>query len=190
MSNDNVVAQQLAIVRCFELWAKISMMIVDGKRDATSVAGVLQGLISQSSTKPVFDPATFVGEGWSYAEPRNKRSFILDLLEDYSKVNLSTDWLQGRQTIDGETRRKHILANDKHIPLNAEHFLDLWNNKEKIPEEWKKVMGVITFDGDVLRCVGGGRCVLCMFWQGGWCWNCDLLHNEWDAYCLSAVVAS
>jgi hypothetical protein len=36
MSNDN------AIVRCFKLWAKISMMVVDGSRDATSVADALQ----------------------------------------------------------------------------------------------------------------------------------------------------
>ncbi len=41
MSNDN------AIIRAFKLWAKISMMIVDGKRDATTVADALQVILNQ-----------------------------------------------------------------------------------------------------------------------------------------------
>ena len=45
MSNDN------AIARVFKLWAKISMMVVDGTRDATSVADVLQGILSPLSAK-------------------------------------------------------------------------------------------------------------------------------------------
>lgn len=41
MSND----KEYAIARVFKLWAKIGMMIVDGKRDATKVADVLQSIL-------------------------------------------------------------------------------------------------------------------------------------------------
>lgn len=41
MSNDS------AIARVFKLWAKISMMILDGKRDATTVANVLQVVLDE-----------------------------------------------------------------------------------------------------------------------------------------------
>jgi hypothetical protein len=185
MSNDN------AIVRCFKLWAKISMMLVDGTRDATRVANVLQGILNQS----MFSPAGFIGKGWSYAEARDPRSAALDLPGDYSKVKLSTDWLEGKLSVDdcvnGETRRTRILADTASTPLSADHFLDLWNNKEKIPEEWKNADGVITFDGDVLRGPDGCRYVLSLYWDGDeWYWYCDLLDGEWYAVSPSAVLAS
>lgn len=43
MSNDT------AIVRVFKLWAKISMMIVDGRRDAAEVADTLQTIVNTST---------------------------------------------------------------------------------------------------------------------------------------------
>lgn len=186
MSNDN------AIVRCFKLWAKISMMVVDGTRDATSVADVLQGILNKSERKPEFDSvAFFVKKGLSFAEARNPRSAALGLLDDYSKVKLSTDWLEGQPHVDGETRRTRIFADTASTPLNTDHFLDLWNNKDKIPEEWKKVKGVITFDGDVLLSPNSDRYVLFLYWDGGeWCWNCSWLGSEWNASPPSAVLAS
>ena len=45
MSNDN------AIVRAFKLWAKISMMIVDGTRDPENVADALQTILNQPRTR-------------------------------------------------------------------------------------------------------------------------------------------
>lgn len=186
MSNDSADS---AIVRCFKLWAKISMMVVDGTRDAMSVADGLQAILNQPQTR--LNPVTFIGKGWSYAEPRDSRSAALGLLPDYSKVKLSTDWLNGKSSVGGETRRTHILADTHHTSLNADHFLDLWNNKGKIPEEWKKVKGVITFDGDVLRNPRGYRYVLCLYWDGGgWRWICSWRDGSWDAYFPSAVLAS
>jgi hypothetical protein len=185
MSNDN------AIVRCFKLWAKISMMVVDGSRDATSVADALQGILNQSQQKSVFDPVAFIGEGWSFAEARNPRSAALGLLDDYSKVKLTTDWLEGKLSVGGETRRTRIIADTASTPLNADHFLYLWKNKEKIPEEWKNVKGVITFDGDVLRGPGGHRYVLCLFWRNDWwCWGYSWLDFDWSADYPSVVLAS
>lgn len=45
MSNDS------AIARVFKLWAKISMMILDGKRDATTVANVLQVILDEQPAR-------------------------------------------------------------------------------------------------------------------------------------------
>lgn len=183
MSNDN------AIVRCFKLWAKISMMVVDGTRDATSVADVLQGILNQPQGKPVFDPVAFLGEGWSFAEARNSRSSPVGLLDNYSIVKLSTDWLKGKSNVAGETRRMRILNDAVSIPLHADHFLDLLNNKRKIPEEWKKVKSMITFDGDVFLDPHGDRRVLCLTWQvGRWDWICVCLNDGWDASRPSTVL--
>lgn len=141
--------------------------------------------------KPIFDPVAFIGEGWSFAEARNPRSAALELLNNYSKVKLTMDWLEGKSRVDGETRRMRILAETASTPLNTDHFLDLWNNKEKIPEEWKKIKGVITFDGDVLRNPRGYRYVLYLYWRGGrWNWGYDWLGNGWYAHNPSVVLAS
>ena len=138
-----------------------------------------------------FSPVAFIGVDWSYAEARNPRSAALGLLDDYSKVKLSTEWLEGQSHVYGETHRTRIIADVDHISLNADHFFDLWNNKEKIPEEWKKASGVITFDGDVLLSPNGSRCVLCLYWYGdGWRWYYDGLLYGWFAYNPSAVVES
>ncbi len=187
MSNDNDKDK----ARLFNLIAKILMMVVDGTRDPKSVADVLQGILNQPQQKSAFSPVAFIGKGWSFAEARNPRSAALGLFDDYSKVKLSKDWLEGERHVDGETRRTRILADTTHTPLNADHFFDLWNNKEKIPEDWKKVEGVITFDGDVLRNPCGRRCVLYLCWSGGqWVLDCDWLGDGWFANYLSAVLAS
>lgn len=184
---ENVMSNDNAIVRCFKLWAKISMMVVDGTRDATNVANVLQGILNRSA----FDPVASIGKGWSFAEACESRSAALGLLDDYSKVKLSTDWLEGTSSVGGETRRTRIIAYTASTPLNADHFLDLWNNKEKIPEEWKKVNYVITFDGDILRDPDGERYALCLYWDvGSWHWGRRWLGLDWDASYPSAVLAS
>ena len=139
--------------------------------------------------KSLFDPATFIGKDWSYVQPRDPRSARLGLLADYSKVKLSIDWLQGQSVLDGETRRKHILADTVYTALNADHFFDLWTNKKKIPESWKK--GFISFDGYVLQNPNGNRYVLYLYWQdGGWDWNYGWMSREWNANNPSAVLAS
>jgi hypothetical protein len=98
------------------------MSIADGTRDATSVADALQGILSQTQTKPVFDPIVFIGEGWSFVEARNPRSAVLGLLNDYSKVKLSTDWLEGQSYVDGETRRTRIICIHSNLVLRVRIF--------------------------------------------------------------------
>ncbi len=156
----------------------------------------------KSQQKPAFNPAR-MGEGYSYSEARNWRSAALGLLDDYSKVNLSTDWLGGKPQIVGTLRRKRILADTANTPLNADHFVDIVDNKEKFPEEWKKDGRCITFDGDVFtfcdgrhhsdgRLFRGSRFVMGLSWLDGqplkhcvW-----LASHELDAKYPSAVLAS
>jgi hypothetical protein len=181
MSNGNVIE------RLWKLEATAKKLVLDDKRAPEQLCDLLQKFIDTAT----FSPLTFIGEGWLFAEARNPRSAALVLLDDYSKVKLSTDWLEGKSSIDGETRRTRILADTANTPLNADHFLDLWNNKEKIPEEWKKVKGIITFDGDVLRDSDGNRCVLFLCWRDGeWDWSYFWLDNRWSADDPSAVLAS
>lgn len=140
----------------------------------------------------IVNDAAFFKKGWSYAEPRDQRSATLGLLDDYSKVKLSTDWLQNQPRVEGETRREHILTDTSHVVLNTDHFRDLWNNKEKIPESWKKVAFNITFDGDILLHPRGHRSVLCLYWTDvdnyGWCWRCVRLSGEWERGNPAAVL--
>jgi hypothetical protein len=121
---------------------------------------------------------------------RDSRSAMVALLGDYSKVSLSTDWLQGQLEVDGKYRRMRILADTLHTPLNADHFFDLWNNKEKIPESWKEVKGGITFDGDLLR--NSSDCyVLCLYWSvREWCLGINSLSIKFEANRPSAVLVN
>lgn len=181
MSNGNVIE------RLWKLEASAKKLVLDGKRAPEQLCDLLQKFIDVA----VFSPVAFIGEGWSFAEPRNPRSAVLGLLDDYSKVKLSTDWLEGKSSVDSETRRTRILADTASTSLNTDHFFDLLNNKEKIPEEWKKVKGVITFDGDVLLGPNGDRYVLCLsLGDVKWGWGCYGLDGQWSASRPSAVLAS
>ncbi len=171
MSNDKDKA------RLIDLMGKVLMMVSDGKRDARTVADWLQKLVNERS----FVPATFMDKGWSYEGERDARSAAIGLLDNYSKVKFSTSWLKGGVRVSGKVRRCRILEDRFFVPLNCDHFFDLWNNKEKIPEEWKTVKGMITFDGDVLRDSVGGHFVMCLKWNSGeWIWSCDWLNNLWS----------
>ncbi len=102
----------------------------------------------KSQQKPVFD-LSWMGKGYSQYRPRDPRSAALGLLDDYSKVKLSTDWLKGKSQIAATLRRERILSDTASTPLNADHWVDIVDNMEKFPEEWKKDGRCITFDGDI-----------------------------------------
>jgi hypothetical protein len=142
--------------------------------------------------KPVFDPVTFFGKlGWGFVGIRDQRSATVGLIEDYGKVKLSTDYLQGETWVDAKTRRLRILEDKSSISLNFDHFLDFWNNKEKIPDSWKEAY-VVTFDGDILE--KSGLCYsLGLHWADydrQWHWSTRLFNQKSDASCPAAVVES
>lgn len=181
MSNDSEIA------RLWKLQSKINMMVLDGRRDTREVADAYQRILDGLST---FNPVGFIGMGWSYDDGRDQRSALFSYIDDYNKVKLSTDWLAGKASANGEVRRKSILVDTSSTPLNCDHFLDLWTNKEKIPESWKNV-GLITFDGDVLRGPDGSRNVLYLCWRAkGWDWHYRWLGHNFLASNPSAGVAS
>jgi hypothetical protein len=85
MSNGNVIK------RLWKLQASANKLVLDGKRTPEQLCDLLQKFIDAS----VFSPVSFLGARWSFAE-RNPRSVAIGLLDDYSKVKLSTDGLAGR----------------------------------------------------------------------------------------------
>lgn len=100
MSNDKTIVfnDENAIVRVFKLWAKIAMMIVDGKRDALAVANVLQGILG-----PVVKVLKFVG---------------LVSVDIYKPVNLD-EFLTARLGILIENNFKEQLACDTQFPVEG-----------------------------------------------------------------------
>jgi hypothetical protein len=127
--------------------------------------------ISFDRTKP-FNPAEFIGDGWSIVE-EDKRSLALTKL-DLSKVRFETMLKENETSITGEQKLKR-LKKAGHVRLDAKVFQTLWENQSLIPESWKeKTNGNTTFiyfDGTVLQNPCGHRYVLCLYWNDGkWRW--------------------
>ena len=141
-----------------------------------------------------FNPAEFIGKGWSILEDEtDTRSTALNEL-DLTKVQQVTMLKSGENVVNGEEKLKR-LKKDGRIRLDAEVFLTLWQNQLLIPESWKeKINGntrYIFFDGTVLRDSDGHRYVLYLCWNDGrWDWNVSWLGDDWNANNPSAVLAS
>ena len=137
-------------------------------------------------TKP-FDPAKFFeedGEGWKIMEEDDRSLALTEI--DLDKVRLESYLQRGEDYISGEENLFRAKAS-KHICLDARIFQTLWENPHLIPESWKeKTKGYMTyifFDGTVLRCPYGLRCVLCLYcdighWYCGFRWLGDIRSVE------------
>lgn len=139
-----------------------------------------------------FDPVAFISEGCSIEE-QDERSLKLREV-DLTKVNFETMLKDGEKMLDGEEKLKR-LKDAGHLRLDAKIFQTLWENQNLIPEAWKQPTNgnttYVFFDGTILRDSGGGRCVLCLYWNNGkWHWSYSWLDNKWDASIPSAVLAS
>ena len=179
MSNGNV--DELLL----KLMMEACNLVLDGKRTREELSLLLQRFIYE----PKFNPAVFIGPGWKYSKPRDKRSAVLGAAIDYTTVKLSHDWLRSSETwVKGDERHKCILADHSVAALNADHFLHYWNKPSEIPEEWKPY--VITFDGDELSSPDSGRFLLFLCWRGeGWQWGYRWLGHEHDVRYRAAVLA-
>lgn len=141
-----------------------------------------------------FNPAEFIGAGWSIiAEETDVSSIALTEL-DLNKVQQVTMLKDGETHIKGEEKLKR-LKESKNIRLDADIFLALWENQYLIPESWKEKVGgntrYIFFDGTVLRSSDGRRYVLYLCWDGGaWYWYVRWLGIDWNAGGPSAVLVS
>lgn len=156
-------------------------------------------------SKP-FNPAEFIGAGWSIwrgpadgnglegDEERDARSATLTEL-DLDQVQLVTCLKRGESVTTGEERIKR-LRTDGRVRLDENAFQAFWENRAQLPDRFKeRVNGntqFIFFDGVVLRGSDGGRYTLCLcFFDGGsWDWHCNWLGDDRDADLSSAVLAS
>jgi hypothetical protein len=148
-------------------------------------------IISIDRTK-LFDPATFIGQGWTIEE-QDERSLALTEV-DLTKVKFETCLQKGETSIQGEKKLKR-LKQMGNICLDAGVFMTLWQNQNLIPERWKeKTNGNTTFiyfDGTILRGPDGFRYVLCLYWlDDRWHWRCRRLGDDWVVRNPSAVLAS
>ncbi|TSD02914.1 MAG: hypothetical protein Athens071416_433 [Parcubacteria group bacterium Athens0714_16] len=139
-----------------------------------------------------FDPAKFIGAGWSIEEQDEKSLALTEI--DLTKVVFETTLEKNEKTINGVDKLK-CLKEKNVIRLDAKIFQTLWENQNFIPEEWKKKTNgnttFIFFDGTILRFSYGNRCVLYLYWYGGkWHWDFYWLDNDFDVSYPSAVLAS
>ena len=169
------------------------------------VAGIPR-VIPIDRSKP-FDPATFIGAGWSIwrgpangnglegEEERDSRSATLTEL-DLDQVQLVTCLKRGESVTTGEERIKCLRA-DGRVRLDENAFRAFWEKREQLPARFKKRVNgsniqFIFFDGVVLRSPRGRRCTLCLYFYIGdsWLWGCRWLVSDRFADCPSAVLAS
>ena len=148
-------------------------------------------MIKIDRTEP-FNLAQFRVQG-SSIEEQDERALVITEV-DLSKIRLETTLKPGETPVIGKERLKR-LKKAGHIRLDAKVFQTLWENQSLIPEKWKeKTNGNTTyifFDGTVLRCPGGSRCVLCLYWHDGeWYWHYRWLDDGFGASDPSAVLAS
>jgi hypothetical protein len=160
------------------------------RNSARLIVGAVKFVINRGR----FNPAKFIGQGWSIiADETDTYSTQLTEL-DFTKVQQVTMLKDSETYIKGEERLRR-LKESGNIRLDADIFLTLWENQHLIPEGWKeKVNGntrYIFFDGTVLRGPDGHRYVLYLYWDDdAWYWLVRWLGRGWDADGLSAVLAS
>ena len=126
-----------------------------------------------------FDPATFVGKGWSIV---GERKVLHEAWNPKQLVGISA-LMPSENYIDGNKWKKRLADNPL---LGVEAFWACWNNQDQIPEELKSK--IILFDGDVLQGPGGFRCSLCLGWDGDrWDWNSYWLDSSRGSGDVSAT---
>lgn len=156
-------------------------------------------------SKP-FNPAEFIGAGWSIwrgpadgnglvgEEERDYRSNTLIQL-DLSKVQLATCLKPKELVTTGEERIKRLKA-DGRVRLDENAFKAFWENQALIPSRFKERVNsniqFIFFDGVVLRSPNGDRCALyfCFSDYGSWDWDFRWLGGGRSVCSPSAVLAS
>jgi hypothetical protein len=124
----------------------------------------------------LFVPDAFLGKGWSILQ-QDKGSLVLTAI-DLLQVAFNKTITSAR------------------IQLDAGIFWELWENQDRIPDDWMKPSGngntrYICFGGTLLRNPDGVRCVLCLFWNGSeWRWSSDRSEYDWLPGRVFAVLKS
>lgn len=154
--------------------------LADGTHKIVPVGAVIANM--KFSVTKRLDPEAFIGKGRKFAERHGTSKAITEI--DLARITLVNPLKEeDRGSIKGEERLVRLLGDGK-IHLGADHFLACWENRQFLPEEWKKF--VITFDDDVLLGPSGSRYVLCLGWGGSeWDWDYNWLGSGFSARCRS-----
>ena len=168
-----------------------------GSRFTTFLKNGAKASITKSNAVPIdrskpFNPIEFFGKDWIIVE-QDERSLALTQV-DLTNVYLETCLKKGETCIKGEEKLRRFKRMDC-IRLDAKIFQTLWGNKHLIPETWKEKINnkirFIFFDGTVLCCPDGYRCVLSLYWDDDkWRSYYHGLDDGWLISDQSAVLAS
>ncbi len=181
-----------------------------GERFAAFVRNQCQLIVSEPKIISIdrtvsFNPAEFIGEGWTFWRgpadgtglegdlEQDSRSLALTEM-DLSKILLEAHLKPGETGTTGEERIKRLIAANR-IRLDLGVFKTLWDNKALIPKYKKKINGKSThifFDGQTLRSPNGKRFTLSLYLSddGTWCWLVHWLGYRRFVNDPSAVLAS
>ncbi len=181
----------------------VAKALIDGRE--SFFTGLKPSILPIDRSTP-FDPAKLIGKGWSIwkgpadgdgltgEEGQDQRSLALTEV-DLSKIMLRTSLKNKKETYIKGEETLNRLKKAKCIRLDAQVFLTLWKDQNRIPASFKELTNgnttFIFFDGAVLRGPDGYRYALCLYFSGvrwGWCYGwLDLVRYANDP---SAVVAS
>jgi hypothetical protein len=135
-----------------------------------------------------FDPAVFMGEGWSAAEEDERAERLPEI--DVSAITLVTCPNKDDERLSGEHCVK-LLKDTPHVRLGGRAFLGLWEHQGAIPESWKEPFTFVFFDGLILRHRNGNLYSLYLSWHDDqWHWYSGWLGNTRSARNPSAVLAA
>ncbi|MEK7639868.1 MAG: hypothetical protein AAB424_01890 [Patescibacteria group bacterium] len=166
-------------------------------KDLSGIRNVVRGFseivpIAHILERKRFDPAKFMGKGWTIDERVGQRS---GSNLDAGKI-IRKDYLKaGESFINGEERLKRIKANPADIQYDEQDFLALYEEKGQKTLRWLyDTQGItsLSFWGIILRIPLGDRRVLYLYrgGHGSWYWVFFWLDDDWYAGNPSAVLAS
>ena len=141
-----------------------------------------------------FDPASFIGIGWKFADTDADSRSLAFTEVDFSQVHYETCLKKGEQSITGEEKLKRLLGKGGSC-LDPRFGVALLQEKgQQALERLNKKHGItyLDFFGGILVAPNGHRYVLylCRHSFGGWYWDARWLGYGWYDRCFSARLAS
>lgn len=141
-----------------------------------------------------FNPETFIGPGWSILN-QDERSLVLTEI-DLDKVILKITLKKKVEPITGKENFSR-LKKKNYILLDAGIFKTFWDNRNLIPERFKKKTNGNTtflfFGGTTIINPIGEHFSLYLCWDTSkgtskWLWHHNWLNHEWFFNYLSLVL--
>ncbi len=155
-----------------------------------------------------FDPAKFLGEGWTFwrgpkdgdglngEEERDKASVVLTEV-DFDKVDFLTCLEKDESQITGEEKLIRLQKLNR-VPYGVNVSAGLWENYQSCQDKADSILeklyqqkGItyVDFFGDILRSPHGHRLVLYLYRRddGSWYWHFGWLGRAWYGRFFSAA---